>query len=128
MFVGYVSATEAGTYAANQEEHNFFLELPARGVTDLALPREKKFDTRHAYFDLTNVDNPTGYRCYLNVRDKSGSNIVGEDPVELFDNDIGFQSVKYLSWAGVLHDEYRPSGQTYSGSAKSAFIEGSWTP
>lgn len=79
MFVGFAGAAE--TDVSDGRDIPFYLELPARGVTDLATPREKKVDYSRAQFNLSNVDNPTGYRCFLNVRDKSGSSIVGEDPV-----------------------------------------------
>lgn len=129
MFVGFAGAAETETYSVDDgRDIPFYLELPARGVTDLATAREKKVDYGRAQFNLSNVDNPTGYRCFLNVRDKSGSSIVGKDPVELYSGFTGDCFVTYNSWAGVVGVAYRPSGQTYSASTKSAFIEGKWTP
>ena len=127
MFAGFASASEVRARASNPP-YDFYLELPAYGVTDLATARVKTNDNMSALYELLNVDNPTGYRCFLNIRDENGSKIVGKDPLEVYDGDTGYRTVKYISSEGVVGVAYRPSGQTYSNSAKSAFIEGKWVP
>lgn len=129
MFAGYVSATEEKILAPRVMDQFFYLDLKPHGDMDLATPREKSVDREDALFYITYINNPTGYYCYLNVRDEDGVDIVGQTAAKLLDHgDCCLHAVKYLSWHGQVGVKYRPSGQTNSGAAVSARIEGRWTP
>lgn len=109
--------------------YSFYLSMPDHGVTDLATPRLKDFDIPTAIYSLTAVTNQTGYPCYVNVRNESGSTIVG-DAYTIYNNQTGPMSfgVKYKSGYGNLGVKYRPSGQTSSSSLYGAYVQGEWHP
>lgn len=126
VLVGYASATGV-EYAANSTAYSFWIAPQPYAVTDMATPRTKASSNSYAYYYLTTVTNTTGYNCYLNVRTGDGYSIAGY-PKSLGNGATGYYQVYYRSGYGNVGSSYRPSGQTNSNAAKSAYIEGSWIP
>lgn len=131
MAVGYVSATETETRATASAPYYFYLDLPEYGVTDLATPRMKELNRSYANYEDLTIENETGFKCYLNVRDSGGGKVAGY-PKELRQGTYDIDSVKvsYATAAGYgqVGEQYRPSGQTDGDSPYTAKIKGWWTP
>lgn len=123
-----VTHAEEASTRASVEYYDFYLTLPKAGVTDLATARTKVSSASNAFYTLSTITNTTGKSLYINVRNSSGSAIVGK-AVEV-GTPVKADSfwVDYLSGYGNVGTKYRPSGQTSSSSTKPAYVEGSWRP
>ena len=123
LFCGVASA--ANTDPA--QYYSFDFALSPGGYADYYnnAARNKISSASYAYFNVTTVDNPSGYPCYINVRSRDGNTRVGNAKTV---SGTGVHYVYYKSGYGTVGVYYRPSAQTDSNSKVGAAIIGQWRP
>lgn len=127
--VGYVSA--AGEEIVPQGDsgevtvtYSYELDPPKGGTPVYGVGREK-VATGSANNSVNKITNNTSYPLYLNVRNSSGTSIVGN---EKSITSTGSYRITYKSGYGTVGEVYRPSVQTDQDASSGAYISGYWHP